>query len=65
MANARGSSEEEEDPFHEALEKLKKSLAITSDTELTTEHLKDLVKQYKALIAKLTREAFPQDVMQQ
>ena len=65
VMGVQAKSEEEEDPFHEVLEKLKKSRTITSDTELTTEHLKELVKQYKALIAKLTRGAFPQDVMQQ
>ena len=65
VMGVRANSEEEEDPFHELLGKLKKSLTITSDSELTTEHLKELVRQYKALIVRLTRGAFPQDVMQQ
>jgi len=58
-------SEEEEDPFHLLLEKLKRSLKIESDNELSVENLKTLVTQYKALIRKRTRSAFPQDVMQQ
>lgn len=57
--------EEEEDPFHMILEKKKRSLKLQSDNELSTEHLQALVKQYKALIKKRTRSAFPQDVMQQ
>lgn len=57
--------EEEEDPFHKILESKKRSLKLQSDNELSTEHLQALVKQYKALIKKRTRSAFPQDVMQQ
>lgn len=58
-------SEEEEDPFHVILEKLKNTLNIESDSDLSTLNLQTLVTQYKALIRKRTRSAFPQDVMQQ
>ena len=58
-------SEEQEEPFHGVLEKLKKSVGVTSDSDLTTDHLKELVKRYKALIARHTHDTFPQDVMQQ
>ena len=58
-------TEEEEDPFHIILEKLKHSLHIESDNELSTANLQTLVTRYKALIRKRTRSAFPQDVMQQ
>ena len=58
-------TEEEEDPFHILLEKLKHSLHIESDSELSTANLQTLVTRYKALIRKRTRSAFPQDVMQQ
>ena len=61
----QAKSEEEEEPFHGVLEKLKKSVAVTTDSDLTTDHLKELVKRYKTLIAKHTHDAFPQDVMQQ
>ena len=57
--------EEEEDPFHKILDKMKASLKLQADNGLTTENLKSLVKQYKALIKKRTRSEFPQDVMQQ
>lgn len=56
---------EEEDPFHLILEKLKHSLRLKSDNDLTTANLQTLVTQYKTLIRKRTRSAFPQDVMQQ
>ncbi|NKB34096.1 MAG: pyruvate, phosphate dikinase [Pseudomonadales bacterium] len=58
-------TEEEEEPFHEVLEKLKKSVGANSDSDLTKENLQELVKRYKALISKRTRSAFPQDVMEQ
>ena len=58
-------AEEEEDPFHVLLEKLKRKVGVESDNGLTTQNLQTLVTQYKALIRKRTRGAFPQDVMQQ
>ncbi len=58
-------TEEEEDPFHVLLEKLKRKVGAESDNGLTTQNLQTLVTQYKALIRKRTRGAFPQDVMQQ
>lgn len=58
-------TEEEEDPFHLLLEKLKHKVKAESDNDLSTESLQTLVTQYKALIRKRTRSAFPQDVMQQ
>ena len=58
-------SEEEEDPFHEILEKMKRKAKVANDSDLSTENLKQLVDQYKALIRKRTRSAFPQDVMDQ
>ena len=61
----QAKSEEQEEPFHGVLEKLKKSVDVTSDSDLTTDHLKELVKRYKALIARHTHDTFPQDVMQQ
>ncbi len=40
-------------------------MGAESDNDLTTQNLQTLVTQYKALIRKRTRGAFPQDVMQQ
>jgi len=58
-------TEEEEDPFHEILDKLKRKLKVKADNELSTPDLKELVNQYKILIRKRTRQDFPQDVMVQ
>jgi pyruvate,orthophosphate dikinase len=65
VMGVQARSEEEEDPFHEILEKMKRKLKIETDSDLSTENLKTLVDQYKALIRKRTRSAFPQDVFEQ
>lgn len=65
VMSVQARSEEEEDPFHEILEKMKRKLKIDTDSDLSTDNLKTLVDQYKALIRKRTRSAFPQDVMEQ
>jgi pyruvate,orthophosphate dikinase len=53
------------DPFEILLDKKKKANKITSDTELTTEHLKELVKEFKAEIKKQKGKDFPSDPMEQ
>jgi len=58
-------NEEDEDPFHKVLDKMKGKLGVSSDSALSTDNLKDLVKEYKALIRKKSGKPFPQDVMEQ
>ncbi|MBT6057496.1 MAG: pyruvate, phosphate dikinase [Gammaproteobacteria bacterium] len=65
VMGVQARTEEEEDPFHQLLSNLKKSLRIEADNDLGTTDLKLLVKQYKSLIKKRTRQEFPQDVMEQ
>ena len=65
VMGVQARTEEEEDPFHVVLEKLKKRAGVTVDSDLTTGNLRELVNRYKALILKRTRSAFPQDVMDQ
>ena len=65
VMGVQARSDEEEEPFHEIFDKLKKKVGARSDTDLTTENLKELVKSYKALIKKRTQSAFPQDVVEQ
>ena len=65
VMGVQARNEEEEDPFHQVLEKLKERAGVSVDSDLTTRDLKDLVKRYKALILKRTRSAFPQDVNKQ
>lgn len=65
VMGVQSRNEEEEEPFDAILVKLKKKLGVESDTDLKTDDLKTLVKQYKALIKKRTKQAFPQDAMEQ
>ncbi|MBT8147402.1 MAG: pyruvate, phosphate dikinase [Gammaproteobacteria bacterium] len=58
-------NEEEEDPFHQILDKVKQKLGVETDSDLTTDNLKGLVKRYKTLIRNKTGKSFPQDVMEQ
>ena len=65
VMGVRPLNEDSEEPFDAILENLKAKVGVESDTELTTEHLQNLVKQFKALIKKRTRSEFPQDAMEQ
>ena len=65
VMGVQARSEEEEDPFHRVLEKLKERAGVSVDSDLTTRDLKELVKRYKSLILKRARSAFPQDVKEQ
>ncbi len=49
----------------EQLEHVKKQSGYTSDTELTAEQLKELVKSYKKTILKVLGKAFPDDPVEQ
>lgn len=49
----------------EKLEHIKHKKGYTSDTELTVEELKELVKDYKATVKKTLGKAFPDDPMEQ
>ncbi len=47
--------------FEEILTEQKKKSKVKNDTDLNAEQLKDLVKKYKAVYRKKTREEFPTD----
>lgn len=53
------------DPFEIIIDKKKKAHGLEQDTELTAEHLKELVAEFKAAIKKHTGKDFPQDPMEQ
>ncbi|HEY9776169.1 MAG TPA: pyruvate, phosphate dikinase [Planktothrix sp.] len=53
------------DKFEDILDDKKDDLGIKSDPELKAEHLKELVKEYKALVEKTHGKPFPQDVQAQ
>ncbi|RLC43352.1 MAG: pyruvate, phosphate dikinase [Candidatus Coatesbacteria bacterium] len=56
---------EEQDPFVEILDNLKKERNVEYDVDLKAEDLKELVEQYKQLIKDRLGEEFPQDPRKQ
>ncbi|MFO7725067.1 MAG: pyruvate, phosphate dikinase [Oceanipulchritudo sp.] len=58
-------TEAEHEPFEEVMDAVKKEAGTDKDTELTAEHLQDLVERYKKLIKERTGKRFPQDAYEQ
>jgi pyruvate,orthophosphate dikinase len=59
------ANEHEHDPFEVIIDRKKKARKITSDTDLTVDDLKDLVKEFKKTIKQKLRVDFPEDPMEQ
>ncbi|MFZ0452226.1 MAG: pyruvate, phosphate dikinase [Ignavibacteriaceae bacterium] len=55
----------DEDPFEVILEKKKHDNGFKLDTELTADHLKELVEEFKSAIKEKTGKDFPTDPMEQ
>jgi len=55
----------DEDPFEIILERKKNKHGFKLDTELTADHLKELVAEFKSAIKKKTGHSFPDDPMEQ
>lgn len=53
------------DPFEAIIEEVKKEAGVKLDNELTTDHLKDLVKRFKKAVMKATGHDFPTDPYEQ
>jgi pyruvate,orthophosphate dikinase len=51
--------------FEEALQAVKKKKGVEEDVALDTDDLKEVVKRYKVIYKKHTKEDFPQDPMKQ
>ncbi|MEN9992507.1 MAG: hypothetical protein RLY83_77 [Actinomycetota bacterium] len=51
--------------FEHALETQKRKTGVTSDVDLTSDDLQELVDEYKAIILKESGRPFPQDVREQ
>src|SRR5437588_8879584 len=51
--------------FEESFEKAKKSSKAKSDAEIPAERLRDLADEFKDIVKKHTRKAFPQDPQEQ
>ena len=58
-------NETEHEPFDAVMDKLKKELKVSNDSDLTAANLQELVKRYKALIKQRTKKSFPQDAYDQ
>ena len=52
-------SKEDHDPFEVIIEEQKHKRGVKNDTDLTTDDLKELVKNFKAAVKKQTGEDFP------
>ncbi len=58
-------SKEDIDPFEEIMDKLKEEKGYTSDTDMTADDLKYLVKEFKKAIKEKTGKDFPTDPWEQ
>lgn len=65
VLDMKPKSKDDIDPFEEILEEKKRQRKITSDVEMTTEDLKDLVAKFKAAIKENTGRDFPEDPKEQ
>ena len=57
--------ENDHEPFEEVMDGLKREAGVTEDTQLTEEHLRELVRRYKDLVKRWTGKQFPDDPMKQ
>ena len=55
----------EHDPFEVAIDRIKARRGITLDTELTTDDLKQLTADFKAIVKRRASRPFPEDPMEQ
>ncbi len=65
VLGVKGGKDENFDPFHKALEDLKRRRKVDNDTELSAKDWKGLVATYKRIVKKHTKKAFPEDPMEQ
>ena len=65
VLGVRAESDTVEDPFEARLERKKRARGVELDTELDADALRDLVAEFKAVIASHTGLAFPDDPWEQ
>ena len=65
VMDMKPQSKEDEDPFEENIDAVKKEKGVKLDTDLTTDDLKELVKRFKAAVKKVTGKDFPTDPWEQ
>ena len=65
VMDMKPQSKEDEDPFEEIIDAVKKEKGVKLDTDLTTDDLKELVKRFKTAVKKVTGKDFPTDPWEQ
>ena len=65
VMDMKPQSKEDEDPFEEIIDAVKKEKGVKLDTDLTTDDLTELVKRFKAAVKKVTGKDFPTDPWEQ
>ncbi len=58
-------TKQERDPFHEVLDAYKAEIGTELDTDLSAEHLKELIRRYKEVIRRKAGVGFPQNPREQ
>lgn len=61
VLDMKPKSKEDEDPFEVIIHDMKTKRGVKNDTELSTEDLKELVKQFKQAVKENTGKDFPSD----
>ncbi|MEN8249581.1 MAG: pyruvate, phosphate dikinase [Bacteroidota bacterium] len=65
VMNIKDFTEDGHDPFEHAIERIKEAKGVETDQELTADHLKELVEEYKSSILRYTGKNFPTDPHEQ
>jgi len=65
VLDMKPKTKHDHDPFEELLDAKKKKVGAKNDVELSAEHLKELVTEFKQAIKKNTGKDFPNDPMEQ
>ena len=65
VLEVRPEKKEEEDYFEEILHNVKHKAGVKYDSELSADHLKDVVAQFKKMVREKSGQDFPQDPMEQ
>lgn len=65
VMDMKPKKKEDEDYFEDILHKKKHDVGVKFDNELTADHLREIVAEFKAVVKKVTGQDFPTDPMDQ
>jgi len=65
VLDMKPKTKQDDDYFEEILHKNKQDAGVDFDKDLSTEHLKKIVNEYKEVVKKVTGQEFPDDPMDQ